>query len=150
MVQQAEIQGFQMIAVRLRWSSFHPEEPDNGGMAVVAAICMRHEGLEKLWSSGFDMVEDSLALPLQQRGEGLCILRLAGQRNLHEALREQAFERSGLPHNTVEVAGHTQVASARESASSRYEAVQHNREQLTLCRREKGWGFCQCICHGSS
>jgi hypothetical protein len=67
---------------------------------------MRHKGLEKLWGHGFDVVQDSIALPLQERGEGLCILCLARQRNLHETLREQAFERGRLPHDTVEVAGH--------------------------------------------
>ena len=55
-VQQAEIQGFQAIAARLRWPSLHTEEPDSGGMAVIAAIRVRHEGLEKLWSRGFDVV----------------------------------------------------------------------------------------------
>src|SRR6266545_2589102 len=54
-VQQAEIQGFQMIAVRLRWPSLHTEEPDNGRMAVIAAIRMRHQGLEKLWSRGVNV-----------------------------------------------------------------------------------------------
>jgi len=47
-VQQAEIQGFQMIAVRLRWPSLHTEEPDNGRMAVIAAIRMRYEGSKTL------------------------------------------------------------------------------------------------------
>jgi hypothetical protein len=54
-VQQAEIQGFQVIATWLRWPPLHTEEPDNGGMTVIAAIRMRHEGLEKLWSRGFDV-----------------------------------------------------------------------------------------------
>src|SRR4029453_4747917 len=54
-VQQAEIQGLQMIALRLRWPSLHTEEPDNGGMAVVAAICMRHQGLEELRGRGFNV-----------------------------------------------------------------------------------------------
>src|SRR5919201_336496 len=69
-VQQAEIQRFQMIAARLRWPPLHTEEPDNGRVAVVAAIRVRHEGLEKLGSRGFDVLQDSIALPLQQRREG--------------------------------------------------------------------------------
>jgi hypothetical protein len=53
-----------MMTARLRWPSLHTEEPDNSRMAVVAAIGMRHKGLEKLWSHGFNMVQDCIALPL--------------------------------------------------------------------------------------
>src|ERR1051325_298382 len=84
-VQEAEIQGFQVIAARLRWSCLHPEESDNGGRTVVAAIRMRHEGLKKLGRRGFDVAQDCIALPFQQSREGPHILRLACQGNLQEA-----------------------------------------------------------------